>query len=94
MEEDDPPPREKEVDDTVDVGPALLAQLPEVTLEMADEWLTGLNVAETQLVHRPAESRSCLVVERVEELFNRAPATLIDVELECPVSAALHIYAF
>jgi hypothetical protein len=82
VHEDDRPTGGEGLDHPIDVGLALLAQLPELALQMSDQGLPRSNVPHPQLLDRPVEAGPGLGIQAPQELADRLVALLIDIKSE------------
>jgi hypothetical protein len=93
VEQNDPPSREEEIDDTVNVGPALASQFPQPVIELFCERLARLHVLGPQLFDARYHAPLSLRVKIPEKILNRARAVLA-VENDSPIRSRCAVHPF
>lgn len=92
VQEDNPPAREEKVDDSEYVRLTLLAQLPEIPIQVAHQRCAGSDIADPELLHGPAETGTGFEIEPVEELLNGTGTARLQVKLRDPFALGHYEY--
>jgi hypothetical protein len=80
----DPPPSIEKVEHAINVRSTFSPQLPQLALNMLDQWLSGTGIERLQLPDRIIKSGLRFEIETAQKRLYGAAASFIDVKYDVP----------